>query len=173
MSEKECPAKEELDALKIEYANLFDRSTKIDNKVYITITFLGFMFVFITGLFSAIPMLHFTGSALKNVLQIAYLISTVAVIISYVLNLIFFLRLLHPEGIERMDPDRLSSLELKSCSYEESLDKLSELYRQVISRNLVRLHERCDTMVAGNRKVIVTVILAFVTFGIQVVLQMV
>lgn len=173
MSETECPEREKLDALKIEYKNLFDRSTKIDNKVYITITFLGFMFVFIIGLFSAIPTLDFSGSVFKNVLQIAYLISTVIVIISYVLNLIYFLRLLHPEGIERMDPEKLSALELSNYTYKESLEKMSELYSQVINGNLVRLHERCDAMVLGNRKVIITVIFAFITFGIQVVLQII
>lgn len=44
----------ELDSLMVEYRNLFDRSNKLDNKVYITITFCGFLFVFITGLFSGI-----------------------------------------------------------------------------------------------------------------------
>ncbi len=43
----------ELDSLIIEYQNQFDRSNKLDNKVYITITFCGFLFVFIIGLFNA------------------------------------------------------------------------------------------------------------------------
>ena len=39
----------ELTSLTTEYENQFDRSNKLDNKVYITITFCGFFFVFIMG----------------------------------------------------------------------------------------------------------------------------
>ena len=40
-----------LDSLILEYKNTFERSDKLDNKVYIVITFCGFVFVFITNLF--------------------------------------------------------------------------------------------------------------------------
>ena len=53
---------EELESLRIEYQNLFDRSNKLDNKTYITITFCGFMFVFITSLFGSIPQIQMTES---------------------------------------------------------------------------------------------------------------
>ena len=41
----------ELTSLTTEYENPFDRSNKLDNKVYITITFCGFFFVFIIAQF--------------------------------------------------------------------------------------------------------------------------
>ena len=84
-------AEQELESLRIEYQNLFDRSNKLDNKVYITVTFLGFMFVFITSLFGSIPQLRMSGDALHDVLSILYIIACIAVAITYVWNLIYCL----------------------------------------------------------------------------------
>ena len=74
--EKNAGLRLELDSLKIEYQNLFDRSNKLDNKVYITITFCGFLFVFITGLFSKISQLPHVGSGLKGAVTVSYILTS-------------------------------------------------------------------------------------------------
>ena len=53
-NDKNTGSQLELTSLMTEYENQFDRSNKLDNKVYITITFCGFLFVFIIGLFNGI-----------------------------------------------------------------------------------------------------------------------
>lgn len=77
---------QELESLRIEYQNLFDRSNKLDNKAYITVTFCGFMFVFITSLFGSIPLIQLEGQLVHDALTILYISSCIAVSITYVVE---------------------------------------------------------------------------------------
>jgi len=162
---------EELESLRIEYQNLFDRSNKLDNKTYITITFCGFMFVFITSLFGSISQIQLSKSGAGSVIMILYIIVCVAVAVSYVWNLIWFMRLLAPEGIIRLDPDKIAGAELEKCSVQEAERRLIALYRNIINEDLEKLHIRCDKFVAGLRYVLLTLILSFVCYGLQILLQ--
>lgn len=163
---------EELESLRIEYQNLFDRSNKLDNKSYITITFCGFMFVFITSLFGSIPQIQMTGTFLNDAITVLYIIACVAVAVSYVWNLIWFMRLLAPEGIVRLDPDKIATAELDSCDVHEAERRLIKLYRNIINEDLDKLHIRCDKFVLGLRYVLLTLILSFVCYGLQILLKM-
>ncbi len=161
---------QELETLRIEYSNVFDRSNKLDNKVYIIITFCGFLFVFITGLFSSFINISFSSDIIKNILTIIYIITGLAVIISYVLILIYLMRLLEPEGIKRMDPVLFESLNLSSLTEDQAIAELVKLYRDVININLDKLHIRCDKLNVGLKYVVLTVILAFFSYAIKIVL---
>lgn len=77
----------------------------VDNKVYITITFCGFLFVFITGLFNGLSQLAKPQNGLHFFVAVLYILSCIAVMIAYVYVLVFFMRLLRPEQIARMDPE--------------------------------------------------------------------
>lgn len=164
-------SEQELESLRIEYQNLFDRSNKLDNKVYITVTFLGFMFVFITSLFGSIPQLQFTGSTARDILTILYVVACVAVAATYVFNLIYFMELLAPEQIVRLDPDKIAAAGLDKLSIRDAEFKLVELYRAIINEDLGKLHFRCDRFVAGLRYVIITLVLSFVSYGLQILLK--
>ena len=164
---------EELESLRIEYQNLFDRSNKLDNKTYITITFCGFMFVFITSLFGSIPQIQMSESGSGSLIMILYIIVCIAVAVSYVWNLIWFMRLLAPEGIIRLDPDKIAREELEKCSVHEAEQRLIVLYRNIINEDLEKLHIRCDKFVIGLRYVLLTLILSFVCYGLQILLQVV
>lgn len=164
---------QELESLRIEYQNLFDRSNKLDNKVYITVTFLGFMFVFITSLFGTIPELKMSGVALHDALAVLYVIACVAVAITYVWNLIYFMELLAPEQIIRLDPDKIASAHLDRLTIVEAEKKLISLYRAIINEDLGKLHIRCDKFVAGLRYVIITLVLSFVSYGLQIFLRVI
>ena len=161
----------ELESLKIEYANQFHRSDKLDNKVYITITFFGFFFVFITGLLSGIGTLHIPSGRLETFLTVCYLLSCAAVLIFYVYLLIYFMRLLKPEHILRLDPIRMQSEKLEGLTDEEACKKLIRLYRNTINENLIKLSDRCDNFTKGLRFVVPTVILAFASYFFQLLLQ--
>ena len=165
-------AEQELESLRIEYQNLFDRSNKLDNKVYITVTFLGFMFVFITSLFGSIPQLRMSGAAMHDVLSILYIIACIAVAITYVWNLIYYMELLAPEQIVRLDPNKIAAAKLETLPIREAERKLIRLYRRIINKDLEKLHIRCDKFVFGLRYVIVTLVLSFVLYGMQVILKM-
>ncbi len=164
-------SEQELESLRIEYQNLFDRSNKLDNKVYITVTFLGFMFVFITSLFGSIPELHFTGVTVHDVLAVLYLVACIAVAVTYVFNLIYFMELLAPEQIVRLDPDKIAAANLDTLSIRDAEVKLVALYRTIINEDLGKLHFRCDRFVAGLRYVIITLVLSFVSYGLQILLR--
>ena len=86
-----------LDSLILEYKNTFERSDKLDNKVYIVITFCGFVFVFITNLFGGLTGLVMPEGTLALLLTVLYVGSCLAVMLAYVLVLVFFLNLLRPE----------------------------------------------------------------------------
>lgn len=79
-----------LDSLILEYKNTFERSDKLDNKVYIVITFCGFVFVFITNLFGGLTGLVMPEGTLALLLTVLYVGSCLAVMLAYVLVLVFF-----------------------------------------------------------------------------------
>lgn len=162
----------ELNSLIIEYTNQFDRSNKLDNKVYIAITFCGFLFVFIIGLFNGISQLQKPIGTAAAVLSTFYILTCIAVMICYVYVLVFFMRLLQPEQITRMDPEFLMKEQFADLDEEEACQKLIVLYRQVINGNLEKLKHRCDEFVKGLRFIVPTVLLAFVAYVFQIGLQM-
>lgn len=161
-----------LNSLILEYKNSFDRSNKLDNKVYIVITFCGFLFVFITNLFSGLTGLTSPVGPASTFLTILYIIGCLAVMLAYIGVLVFFLALLRPEKIHRMDPKYLQTEILVTLPEEKTKERLLELYRQTVDENLIRLHNRCDRFTRGLRYVVVTVILAFVAYGAQILLIM-
>ena len=161
-----------LNSLILEYKNTFDRSNKLDNKVYIVITFCGFLFMFITNLFSGLTRLTFPGSMVSAVLTGLYVLCCLAVMLAYIGVLIYFLRLLRPERIQRMDPDFIHAETLSSLPEQEAAERLLKLYRQVVDENLERLHDRCDQFTRGLRYVVCTVILAFAAYGVQILLAL-
>lgn len=162
---------QELESLRIEYQNLFDRSNKLDNKAYITITFCGFMFVFITSLFGTIPQISMEGVVIKDAVTILYIVFCIAVSVSYVWNLIWFMQLLAPEGIIRLDPNKIAGANLSNCTAHEAELRLISLYRQIINEDLVKLHDRCDRFVRGLRYVLLTLVLSFICYALQVGLK--
>ena len=145
-----------LDSLILEYKNTFERSDKLDNKVYIVITFCGFVFVFITNLFGGLTGLVMPEGTLALLLTVLYVGSCLAVMLAYVLVLVFFLNLLRPERIHRMDPEYM----------------LMELYRETVNDSLGRLHDRCDKFSRGLRYVVWTVGLAFLAYIFQILLKL-
>jgi hypothetical protein len=163
---------QELESLRIEYSNVFDRSNKLDNKVYIIITFCGFLFVFITGLLSSFTSISFAGSRFSNIVTGLYVLMCIAVIVSYVYILIYLMQLLEPEGIKRMDPEKMEQLKLGEMSEEAAVPELIHLYRGVVNTNLERLHIRCNKLVVGLRYVVLTVILAFSAYAMQILLRL-
>lgn len=161
----------ELTSLMAEYENQFDRSNKIDNKVYIAITFCGFLFVFIIGLFSGISQLKMPENGIQMFVSGLYILSCIAVMGAYVYVLVFFMRLLQPEQIARMDPEIMQREHLERMGEEQARLRLIALYRETINGNLARLHHRCDEFVRGLRFILWTVILAFLCYAIQILLQ--
>lgn len=163
----------ELESLRIEYQNQFDRSNKLDNKVYIAITFCGFLFVFITGLFSGISKISLPENSVQAVLTAGYILTCVAVMVSYIYVLIFFMRLLQPEQMIRMDPEKLAKAELERMEDLEACRSLILLYRDIINENLDKLKLRCDEFTKGLKFIVPTVLLAFGAYAFQLVLSMV
>ncbi len=161
----------ELTSLMAEYENQFDRSNKLDNKVYITITFCGFLFVFITGLFNGLSQLVKPQNALQFFVAVLYILSCIAVMIAYVYVLVFFMRLLRPEQIARMDPEIMQREHLEEMEEEAARQRLIAMYREIVNGNLEKLHHRCDEFVRGLRFIVPTVLLAFICYALQIILQ--
>lgn len=163
----------ELTSLMAEYENQFDRSNKLDNKVYITITFCGFLFVFIIGLFNGISQLVKPQNTLQLFVSGLYILSCVAVMGAYVYVLVFFMRLLQPEQIARMDPEIMQKEHLEEMEEEAARLRLIALYRETVNGNLMKLHRRCDEFVKGLKFIVPTVLLAFVCYALQIILRIV
>lgn len=161
----------ELTSLMTEYENQFDRSNKLDNKVYITITFCGFLFVFITGLFNGISKLGKPGNGLQMFVSALYILSCIAVMGAYAYVLVFFMRLLQPEQIARMDPEIMQKEHFEEMEEEAARLRLIALYRETVNGNLEKLHHRCDEFVKGLKFIVPTVLLAFACYALQIVLQ--
>ena len=161
----------ELTSLMVEYENQFDRSNKIDNKVYIAITFCGFLFVFIIGLFSGISQLKMPENGIQMFVSGLYILNCIAVMGAYVYVLVFFMRLLQPEQIARMDPEIMQKEHFEEMEEEAARLRLIELYRETVNGNLEKLHHRCDEFVKGLKFIVPTVLLAFACYALQIVLQ--
>ena len=161
----------ELTSLMTEYKNQFDRSNKLDNKVYITITFCGFLFVFIIGLFNGISQLVKPQDRLQLFVSVLYILSCIAVMGAYAYVLVFFMRLLQPEQIARMDPEIMQKEHLEEMEEEAARQRLIALYREIVNGNLVKLHHWCDEFVKGLKFIVPTVLLAFVCYALQIILQ--
>lgn len=161
----------ELDSLIIEYENQFDRSNKLDNKVYITLTFCGFFFVFITGLLSGISAVSRPAIMPGKILFTAYIAACIAVLVFYVYVLIYFMALLRPEQIVRLDPCKMECEHLENLTESEAYRRMISLYRGIINENLEKLKLRCDRFTRGLRCIVSMVILAFAAYALQILLQ--
>ena len=170
-NDKNTGSQLELTSLMTEYENQFDRSNKLDNKVYITITFCGFLFVFIIGLFNGISQLVKPQDKLQLFVSVLYILSCIAVMGAYAYVLVFFMRLLRPEQIARMDPEIMQKEHLEEMEEETARQRLIVLYRETVNGNLVKLHHRCDEFVKGLKFIVPTVLLAFVCYALQIILQ--
>ena len=95
-----------------------------------------------------------------------------AVMLAYVLVLVFFLNLLRPERIHRMDPEYMQVERLAVQSEPETIGRLIELYRETVNDSLGRLHDRCDKFSRGLRYVVWTVGLAFLAYIFQILLKL-
>ena len=161
----------ELTSLTTEYENQFDRSNKLDNKVYITITFCGFFFVFIIGLFNGLSQLEKPQDGLQLFVSVLYILTCIGVMGAYAFVLVFFMRLLQPEQITRMDPDIMRKEHFEEMEEEAARLRLIALYRETVNGNLVKLHRRCDEFVKGLTFIVPTVLLAFACYALQIILQ--
>lgn len=161
----------ELTSLTTEYENQFDRSNKLDNKVYITITFCGFLFVFIIGLFNGLSQLEKPQDGLQLFVSVLYILTCIGVMGAYAFVLVFFMRLLQPEQITRMDPDIMRKEHFEEMEEEAARLRLIALYRETVNGNLVKLHRRCDEFVKGLKFIVPTVLLAFACYALQIILQ--
>ena len=70
-----------------------------------------------------------------------------------------------------MDPDLMERENLGDLSESEACDRLIALYRGIINEDLVKLKRRCDEFTKGLRFVVPTVILAFLNYTFQLILQ--
>lgn len=92
---------------------------------------------------------------------------------AYAFVLVFFMRLLQPEQITRMDPDIMRKEHFEEMEEEAARLRLIALYRETVNGNLVKLHRRCDEFVKGLKFIVPTVLLAFACYALQIILQIV
>ena len=60
---------------------------------------------------------------------------------------------------------------IEEMEEEAARQRLIALYREIVNGNLVKLHHRCDEFVKGLKFIVPTVLLAFVCYALQIVLQ--
>ena len=127
--------------------------------------------MFIIGLFNGISQLVKPEDGLQMFVSALYILSCIAVMGAYAYVLVFFMRLLQPEQIARMDPEIMQKEHLEEMEEEAARLRLIALYRETVNGNLVKLHRRCDEFVKGLKFIVPTVLLAFVCYALQIVLQ--
>lgn len=87
-----------------EYLHSFQRSDKLDNKVYITLTFLGLFFLYIIDFFTVIPKIKFPNNIQNFILVGAYIIISIGLLVGLLYILSKLLVLLKPMEIQRLSP---------------------------------------------------------------------
>ena len=61
--------------------------------------------------------------------------------------------------------------QIEEMEEEAARQRLIALYREIVNGNLVKLHHRCDEFVKGLKFIVPTVLLAFVCYALQIILQ--
>ena len=61
--------------------------------------------------------------------------------------------------------------QIEEMEEEAARQRLIALYRETVNGNLVKLHHRCDEFVKGLKFIVPTVLLAFVCYALQIILQ--
>ena len=162
-----------LKCLQMEYQNIFERSNKLDNKVYIALTFCGFLFVFITGLFSGISRLQIPTHMAAFIVTGLYILTCIFVMIAYAYALVKFIKLLSPEELVRFEPDFAHQDNLNSSDEERNCAELCEIYIKLVSEDLKKLEHRCHEYTSCLKFIPPTVVLAFAAYVLQILLQMI
>lgn len=74
-------------------------------------------------------------------------------------------------AVLRLDPDKIKAQKLETIPIQEAECRLIRLYRTIVNEDLEKLHLRCDKFVFGLRFVILTLVLSFVLYGLQMLLR--
>lgn len=160
-----------LSLCKDEYDHVFERSNKLDNKVNIALTFCGFIFVFITGLFQFIYKFEYPTSVTQLVLIVIYIVLCLIIVISYVHILMKFVSLLTPNELQRVD----SSYVLEKNYYENPSGALNIFlatnYCKSINRNNNIIESRFIEYKKCIKSIIPIVIISFVLYFLQILIQ--
>lgn len=135
--------------IKEEYTNVVTRSDKLDNKVYITLTFCGFIFLFITSLLDDVSKIKYPTSTPELIIVIGYAIGALSVVLIFVYVLLKLVKLLTPIDIKRFDPNFITDNNLQKRSkygvYTYTITKYTEAinYNEEKLENKFREYNKC------------------------------
>lgn len=147
--------------IKEEYIHTFTRSDKLDNKVYIALTFCAFIFLFVLELLGAIVKFKFPTEITQLILIILYVIVCIVDIGLFLFTLVKLAKLLKPMKIDRINPSFIITNNMHKHTSSTVYTFVSTKYTQTINKNNEELEKRFIEYNKCISKIIWIVILAF------------
>ncbi|NFL34504.1 hypothetical protein FDB64_05340 [Clostridium botulinum] len=148
--------------IKEEYLHAFTRSDKLDNKVYISLTLCGFIFVFIMQLFSSIKEFNYPRNINQIVLIVLYVVICIIAIVLFLYTLVKLTSLLKPMEIQRIEPKFILENNLQKQNNYTVYTFISVKYVETININNDKLEKRFNQYHNCIMAIIAIVILTFV-----------
>lgn len=145
-----------------EYNHTFDRSDKLDNKVYIALTFCAFIFVFVMGLLSAITEFAIPNAMTQFVLVVLYIVGCVILIGSFLYVLVKLAKLLKPMEATTINSNFLMINNVQKQSEYTIYTFASAKYTYATNENNTKLENRFKEYSKCISTIVWIVILTFV-----------
>lgn len=153
------------DAAKNEYEHSFQRSEKLDNKIYILLTVCAFFFVLLTDLIKGISEIEFPNTQTELALVITFSILMFLSVALFVLMLIWLIKLLKGIELNRIDASEIVSHNMANAKDNQVAGFIIMRYEQCRNHNNDLVEDRfkafnkCVTLLVVNA--IVLLMLAF------------
>ena len=151
-----------------EYNHVFERSSKLDNKVNIALTFCGLIFLFITGLFEFIYKFEYPTNTSQLVLVVVYIVLCLIIVISYVFVLMKFVSLLIPNELKRIDASHILNENYHKYPPYGLNVFLATKYSNAINENNKIIESRFVEYKKCIKNIIPIVIISFVLYFLQI-----
>lgn len=128
--------------VKEEYVHTFTRSDKLDNKVYIALTFCAFIFLSVLDLMECITEFEYPSDVQRLTMIVLYLILCTFTIGLFLFTLVKLANLLKPMRVRRIDPTFYTQNELQLEDAFTVYTFTFKKYQESIAESNSELEER-------------------------------
>jgi hypothetical protein len=157
--------------VKVEYSHVFNRSDKLDNKVYIALTFCAFIFIFVMDLLNAIMNFKYPTDINQLVLIVMYVILCFLTIGIFIYILIKLAALLKPMKIVHIKADFIMNNNFQEHTSDDVYTFGATKYADAINDNNIELEKRFNKYNNIITKIIILVICAFLLNIIKIFIK--
>ncbi len=150
------------DIVKVEYLHAFSRSDKLDNKVYIALTFCAFIFIFVLGLINPSITFKYPTDIYQLLLIVIYIVVSSGTIGMFLYTLVQLATLLKAMQVRCVDTNFIVENNLQKQNPYTIYTFVATKYVETINKNNIILEDRFKKYNNCITKIVWIVIVAFI-----------